>query len=113
MNQIVIIQNNQPVVKKGTTITEIFENMPSATRAEIADCLADLFAGLLSTDRNMTLDEKARRASLYANRVSSYPGYALRAAVDKLIDSEKYVPAIVDLVKEIRNQTCINIKWVD
>ena len=87
--------------------------MPGATRGEIADCLADLFAGLLSTDRNMTIDEKSRRAALYANRVSSYPGYALRAAVDKLIDNEKYVPAIVDLVKEIRNQTCINMKWVD
>lgn len=113
MNQIVVIENKQPVVKKGTTISQIFENMPPATRTEIADCLADLFAGLLSTDKNMTLDEKARRASLYANRVSSYPSYALRAAVDKLIDEEKYVPAIVDLVKEIRNQTCINIKWVD
>jgi DNA-directed RNA polymerase subunit F len=113
LNQIVTIKENRPFVKNGTPISEIFENMPGATRGEIADCLADLFAGLLSTDRNMTIDEKSRRAALYANRVSSYPGYALRAAVDKLIDNEKYVPAIVDLVKEIRNQTCINIKWVD
>lgn len=113
MNDIIEIKNNIPSFKSGTKMREIFDMVPPATPQQVLEQLGLLFVGLQASDKNLDQMEKKIRLKLYFEKISLYPDYAIRKAVDKFVDNSIFVPAISDLVKEIRNQVCINIKWVD
>ncbi|WP_162651569.1 hypothetical protein [Lentilitoribacter sp. Alg239-R112] len=112
MNQLVQFKENRPLFKDGTSREEIFASVPKAKFSEICKHLSKLFITLASKE-NLDVDEKAIRMEVYAEKLKDYPNYAIEAAVTKFIDDEIFVPAISELVKEVRDQVFKKIIWTD
>ena len=112
MNELVKFDGNRPLFKDGTSRDEIFNSVPKAKFSEVCKHLSKLFITLASKE-NLGVDEKAIRMEVYAEKLKDYPDYAISAAVTKLIDNEIFVPAVSELVSEIRDQVFKNIIWTD
>jgi hypothetical protein len=112
MNQLVRFENNRPLFKDGTTRDEIFSSVPKAEPKQILQQLGLMFATLASRE-DMPDEEKIIRNQIYAQKLQDYPQYAIEAAVTKFIDEEIFVPAVSELVKEVRNQVFKKIIWTD
>jgi hypothetical protein len=112
MSALVKFDGNRPLIKDGTSRDEIFNSVPKAKFSEVCKHLSKLFITLASKE-NLGVDEKAIRMEVYAEKLKDYPDYAISAAVTKFIDNEIFVPAVSELVSEIRDQVFKNIIWTD
>lgn len=112
MNELVRFENNRPLFKDGTTRDEIFSSVPKAEPKQILQQLGLMFA-TLSSREDMPDEDKIIRNQIYAQKLQDYPQYAIEAAVTKFIDEEIFVPAVSELVKEVRNQVFKKIIWTD
>jgi hypothetical protein len=112
MNELVRFENNRPLFKDGTTRDEIFSSVPKAEPKQILQQLGLMFA-TLSSREDMPDEDKIIRNQIYAQKLQDYPQYAIEAAVTKFIDEEIFVPAVSELVKEVRDQVFKKIKWTD
>jgi hypothetical protein len=112
MNELVRFDGNRPLFKDGTSREEIFNAVPKAKFSEVCKHLSKLFITLASKE-NLSVDEKAIRMEVYAEKLKDYPNYAIDAAVTRFIDDEIFVPAISELVSEIRDQVFKKIIWTD
>jgi hypothetical protein len=112
MNQLVRFENNRPLFKDGTTRDEIFSSVPKAEPKQILQQLGLMFATLASRE-DMPDEDKIIRNQIYAQKLQDYPQYAIEAAVTKFIDEEIFVPAVSELVKEVRDQVFKKIVWTD
>lgn len=112
MNELVRFENNRPLFKDGTTRDEIFSSVPKAEPKQILQQLGLMFA-TLSSREDMPDEDKITRNQIYAQKLQDYPQYAIEAAVTKFIDEEIFVPAVSELVKEVRDQVFKRIIWTD
>lgn len=112
MSALVKFDGNRPLFKDGTSRDEIFNSVPKAKFSEVCKHLSKLFITLASKE-NLGVDEKAIRMEVYAEKLKDYPDYAISAAVTKFIDNEIFVPAVSELVSEVRDQVFKNIIWTD
>lgn len=112
MSALVKFDGNRPLFKDGTSRDEIFNSVPKAKFSEVCKHLSKLFITLASKE-NLGVDEKAIRMEVYAEKLKDYPDYAISAAVTKFIDNEIFVPAVSELVKEVRDQVFKKIVWTD
>lgn len=112
MNELVRFENNRPLFKDGTTRDEIFSSVPKAEPKQILQQLGLMFA-TLSSREDMPDEDKIIRNQIYAQKLQDYPQYAIEAAVTKFIDEEIFVPAVSELVKEVRDQVFKRIIWTD
>jgi hypothetical protein len=112
MNELVRFENNRPLFKDGTTRDEIFSSVPKAEPKQILQQLGLMFA-TLSSREDMPDEDKIIRNQIYAQKLQDYPQYAIEAAVTKFIDEEIFVPAVSELVKEVRDQVFKKIVWTD
>ena len=90
------------------TIDEIRANLAPASDAVIAKSIAMLFTGLKSSDRGD--DDKAMTLEIYSLAISSFPDWAIQAAVEAFImgrvdnASKTFVPSTAELVNETERQ---------
>jgi len=112
MSNLVRFENNRPLIKDGTSREEMFNSVPKAKFSEICKHLSKLFITLASKE-NLGVDEKAIRMEVYAEKLNDYPNYAIGAAVTKFIDEDIFVPAVSELVKEVRDQVFKKIIWIN
>ena len=111
MNDLVIFEAGKPVAKHGTSREEILSSLPVATQEQMLDFVEELFANLKTRERSQTESERLICFKTYLRKIEGYPNYALVATKEKLIDEAIFLPAISELITEIKDQIFRNIIW--